>query len=116
MREEVRDIERIEHILETISVLEDSRTKHTLEEMKSDPILFYGFTRGIEIIGEAAYMITKELKSQYPEIPWRDVMGLRQVIVHGYYKINPDIIWEVLQHDITELKTQIEKIRNDIVK
>lgn len=115
MREEVKDIERILHILDTITILEDSRDKYSLEELKSDPILFYGFSRGLEIIGEAAYMITKELRAQYPEIPWRDVMKLRQVIVHGYYKVNPNIIWEVLQNDISELKRLIVKMRDDYI-
>ena len=53
MREEIRDIERLNHILDAIKVLIDNKDKHTIDEMASDTIVFYGFVKHVEIIGEA---------------------------------------------------------------
>lgn len=107
MREEVRDPERIKHILDTIEMLISARTKHTKEDLIADPIIFYGFSRVLEIIGEAVYMLTKEFKNLHPEVPWRDIERFRHVMVHGYYKVNPNIVWDVIETDIDILKEEI---------
>lgn len=113
MREEIRDRERIRHILDAIEMLERARVEHTKQDLIDDPIIFYGFSRGLEIIGEAVYMLTKEFKALYPQIPWRDIERFRHVIVHGYYKVNPNIVWGVIESDIDSLKEQISSLPVD---
>lgn len=110
MREEIRDIERLNHILDAIKVLIDDKDKHTFDEMASDTIVFYGFVKHVEIIGEAVYMLTKEYRDSHPEVEWSTIERMRHVLVHGYYKIRPIQLWETIQTDIPELKPKIEKL------
>lgn len=87
MREEIRDKERLVHIQNAINVLMERKDTHTYEEMVSDPIIFYGFVKHIEIIGEAVFMLTKEYRNAHNEVAWDDIERMRHVLVHGYYKI-----------------------------
>lgn len=109
MREKVKDKQRLEHILDAINVLIDNKGKHTYEEVVSDPIIFYGFVKHVEIIGEAVYMLTKEFRDNHPEVEWEVIEGMRHVLVHGYYKIKPKQLWNTIEQDIPELKPLIEK-------
>ena len=64
----------------------------------------------IEIIGEAVFMLTKEYRNAHDEINWDDIERMRHVLVHGYYKIRPDQLWETIQTDIPELKPIIDRL------
>ena len=110
MREIIRDKERLLHIQNAINVLMERKDTHTLDEVVSDPIIFYGFVKHIEIIGEAVYMLTKEYREAHDEVNWDDIERMRHVLVHGYYKIRPDQLWETVQTDIPELKPIIDRL------
>ena len=90
MREEVRDIERLSHMLEAINVLINYKEHHTLADAKSDPIVYFGLVKHVEIIGEAVYKLTHEFRDTHPVLNWADIERMRHVLVHGYYKIRPD--------------------------
>lgn len=64
----------------------------------------------MEIIGEAVYKLTSKFREEHPEVNWDDIEGMRHVLVHGYYKIRPNQLWETVQNDIPELKPQIEAL------
>lgn len=100
MRETVRDRGRIEDMLEMALKLKNAPDNHNLEDINRDPILFYGLTKMVEIIGEAAYMLTDVFKATHPELPWRKIIGMRHVLVHGYNTVSPLILWDVITHDI----------------
>ncbi len=108
MREKVRDIERLLHIQNAINVLMTRKDTHSFEDVLSDPIIFYGYVKHIEIIGEAVYMLTKEYKSTHNEVGWDDIERMRHVLVHGYYRIRPEQLWETIQTDIPKLKPIID--------
>ena len=113
MREPLRDRERLEHMLTAINVLLANKCRHTLEEVISDPIIFYGYygyVKQVEIIGEAVYKLTTKFREDHPEVCWDDIEGMRHVLVHGYYKIRPNQLWETVQTDIPQLKPQIEAL------
>lgn len=114
MRETLRDIERLNHIKDAINVLLDNKDKHTFEEMSSDPIVFYGFVKYVEIIGEAVYMLTKDFRNEHSEVEWDEIERMRHVLVHGYYKIRPIQLWDTIQTDIVELKPVIEKLIEEL--
>ncbi len=82
--------------------------------MQDDPIIFFGFVKHVEIIGEAVYMLTKEFKEAHPEVEWEVIEGMRHVLVHGYYQIKPEQIWQTIEEDIPELKPQIQKIYDSL--
>ena len=109
MREEIRDPERIHHILEAALILQEEAPKHSLETIKNDRILFFGLSKLVEIIGEATYKLTKEYKETHPELPWKVMIGMRHVMVHGYYTLKPEKIWQTIIEDIPPMIPILEK-------
>lgn len=103
MRDPLKDKGRIGHMLDMALLLEEERNKHSLELMKSDRVLFYGLSKMVEIIGEAAYMVTPDFKMTHPQIPWRQIEGMRHILVHGYFSISAEILWDVITNDIPQL-------------
>ena len=103
MRELVRDRERLRHIFNSIDIIIDNKDRFSFEEIENDPIIFYGFVKQIEIIGEAVYMLTKEFRTSHPDVEWDAIEGMRHVLVHGYYKIKPKQLWNTIEKDIPML-------------
>jgi uncharacterized protein with HEPN domain len=66
--------------------------------------------RWIEIIGEAARGVTDELREAHPEGPWRRMVAMRNVLIHGYFDIDVDLVWSVAENDLPKLREQIEAI------
>ena len=89
MREKIKDKGRLEHILNSIDVLLSNKGKYEYADVEKDPIVFFGFVKHVEIIGEAVYMLTKEFRATHPEVDWDVIEGMMNVLVHGYYKIRP---------------------------
>ncbi len=114
MREPIRDKGRLEHILQSINNLQDFSQGKSLEDLQNDHVLYYALVKNIEIIGEAAYMLTIEFKSAHTEVNWRDIISMRHVLVHGYYAISPGHVWSVIEHDIQPLKIQIVKYLSEM--
>ena len=68
----------------------------------------------MEIIGEASNLLTKELINKSPEIEWHEAIGLRHVLVHGYYQISNSIIWNTITDDLLAFKIKIEILRDKL--
>lgn len=108
MREPLRDIERLRHILEAIQNIELASNGISKEDLASNFILRHGLTWNIMVIGEAANNLTKEFCASHPNTPWRKIAGMRHVLVHDYYQIDIDELWYVIQEDLITLKLQVE--------
>ena len=65
--------------------------------------------RNLEIIGEAAKMLSKELKEKYPQFPWKELAGMRDKLIHHYFGINYDLVWGIIEEEIGSLSEQIKK-------
>ncbi len=114
MRDKIKDKGRLEHILQACDTLLEYKDKYDYESVTSNPVTFFGFAKLVEIIGEASYMLTKEFKDTHPQLPWAAMVGMRHVLVHGYYTytIEPIDLWKTIQKDIPTLKPQIEELLN----
>jgi len=66
--------------------------------------------RELQVIGEAARMISEETQAQYPEIAWRQISGMRNRVIHEYFDVKLSVVWDVIQHDIPVLVGQLERI------
>lgn len=108
MREKPKDKGRLLHILEAINNLFEFTDGISFEEYKSNKILRFAVIKNLEIVGEAAYLLTKEFKSEHPEIEWEAVIYMRHVLVHGYYQIRDEIVWATIQTDLLPLKEKVE--------
>ena len=104
----------MEHILTAIGNVQSFLEGKTLDDLYRDKILFYAVVKNIEIIGEAANNLTKDLQAQHPEVQWKDVISMRHVLVHDYYSIDARTAWQTAQENLPPLKEQIEKILSSI--
>lgn len=109
MREKIRDKERLLHIIEAIEKIQNHTPAINQENLKNDALIFYGIVKCIEIIGEAVYKLSSDFKESHPQTAWDDIEGMRHVLVHDYYQIQPDRVWEVISSDLPQLKIQIEQ-------
>ena len=107
MREPIRDRGRLEHILEQLNNIEEFVSGKTLYDFQNDKILQYAIVKCIEIIGEAAYMLSVEFKDKHPQVQWEQIVRMRHVLVHGYYHISLPLVWSVIQDDLVDLKPYI---------
>jgi len=109
MREPLRDGERLKHIMEAIHYIETASNGVFQEDISSNAILRHALTWNIMVIGEATNKLSKEFCEAHPDTPWRNIAGMRHVLVHDYYHIDVNELWSVIQDDIPVLKSQIEK-------
>ncbi|MBQ8099854.1 MAG: DUF86 domain-containing protein [Paludibacteraceae bacterium] len=98
----------------SIRQLEATLAEYSKEGIKAKPVVYYGIIKLIEIIGEAAYMLTKEFKEGHDATPWDAIIGMRHVLVHGYYQITENDVWLVVDHDLKQLAPQIDAYINEI--
>lgn len=110
MRERIKDKDRLQHILDAIDILQSGAQRYSLEQIEKDSILYFGFVKQVEIIGEAVYMLTKEFRESHPDIEWDAIEGMRHVLVHGYYEISPDKVWNVVEKDLPILRPKIQDL------
>lgn len=109
MREPLRDKTRLEHILEAIERLEKYAGSLSKEELEADVLRYYGIVKNIEIIGEAANMLSAQFKQAHTEVEWRPISNMRNFLVHEYFQVDNETIWAVIHSDIIELKKNILK-------
>ena len=108
MRERSKDIDRLQHILECIENVCQFLDGKTFEDMTNDRMCFHAVVYNIMIIGEAANMLTTDFRDKTPDTPWRDIIDMRNVLVHGYYIASPKFVWDTYTNDLPVLKEQVE--------
>ena len=114
MRELIRDRERLSHMLVAIERIERYTSGKSYEDFVADDMMYYAVVKNIEIIGEAANMLTSEFQNAHPETPWKQVKGMRNYIVHEYFQIDDIVVWDVVTNNLIELKAQIQHYIDDI--
>lgn len=106
-------LDYIEDILDAMEKAEILLNEVSYEQFKADFRINFAVVRALEIIGEATKRLPISLRESYPDIPWRNMAGMRDRIVHGYDSINLSIVWQVVKADIPDLKPQIQQILKD---
>ncbi len=94
-------------------ILNFTQAMHSADELQNDRRTFLAVIHSIEIIGEAARQTPKSFKEKHPEIPWRETIGLRNVIAHEYFGLDNEIIWDVIQTQIPKLAKQLRQLNLD---
>ncbi|MBQ9666838.1 MAG: DUF86 domain-containing protein [Bacteroidaceae bacterium] len=108
MRERARDKGRLEDIIEYSTNVTNLIEGYSLEALIADKRTYYSVMKNIEVVGEAAYMLTKAFKKSHPEIPWKVVQGMRHVLVHDYATIDDKELYNTAVNDMQPLRQQVE--------
>lgn len=107
MREKPKDRGRLLHIKQAIDNIHSFLEGKSAQQFLEDLMLYFAIVKNMEIIGEAAYMLTKEFKLSHPQTNWNDIIGMRHILVHGYYQVDSRIVWATIQNDLPALEEQI---------
>ena len=94
-----------------IYTMDIAENEFEINEEKQDAVI-----RRLEIIGEAVKNVPDSVREKYPEIPWRNLAGLRDVVIHQYFGVSIGMIWKVAKVDVPKLKRQFRKIKSDLKK
>ncbi len=100
----------LRHILDAISRIEKYTQNIEYENFINNPLLQDGLIRQIEIIGEATKMLSDEVKLKHSDIPWKDIVGMRNKLLHDYFGVDIDAVWETVKKDIPVLKNKLKNI------
>jgi uncharacterized protein with HEPN domain len=105
------DRERLLDMLEAIRKIEHIvySEKYT-ERLQNDELIEVWVIHHLQIIGEAASRISKEFKEQHTDVAWGSMVGMRHVLVHGYFETDTEIVWNVVEKDLPDLKKRLEVI------
>ena len=106
----------LEHILECIDLIEQYTKDRTKEEFLASKHFQDAVIRRIEIIGEAVKNIPREIRKTYPQVPWKQIAAMRDIISHEYWGIDPNLTWKVATERVPPLKDDILKIKNALGK
>lgn len=107
MRERSRDKSRLEHILQAIERIMRYTKGKTFEDFIADDMMYYAVVKNIEILGEASNMLTEEFRNGHPQTPWKQVSGMRNYIVHEYFQVDNNVVWDVITNDLPILEQQV---------
>ncbi|SEW14384.1 HepT-like ribonuclease domain-containing protein [Chitinophaga arvensicola] len=114
MKGKMGDKQRLQHIADAILEIETYTTGKSLADFIENSMMRFASVKQIEIIGEAANLLTPELKELHTDVAWRQIIGLRHILVHEYFGIDAELIWQIVESDIPVLKERIEEILNNL--
>jgi uncharacterized protein with HEPN domain len=104
---------RLQDILDAIDAIGKYSNKGK-DAFLNDELIQNWFVRHLQIIGEAAYAISDEVKAKPKVIPWDKIVGMRHILVHDYFAIDTDIVWDVVEKDLPSLKVEVQKLINSL--
>jgi len=101
---------RVHHMLDHSREAVEMTRGRTRADLDRDRLLNLALVRLVEVIGEAASRVPEEFRSRHPQVPWRQTVGMRNRLIHGYDTVNFDILWTIIQEDLPPLIEQLEAI------
>lgn len=110
----IDDFTRLKHIRDSAAEALSFVNNRTREDLDHDRMLSLALVRLIEIMGEAANHVSESCQAKYFQIPWRQIIGMRNRMIHAYFDVDLDIIWQVITQDLGSLLSEIKKAIKDL--
>lgn len=110
MKGKIGDKQRLLHILDAIIEIETYTSDVSIDTFLSNSMMRFASIKQIEIIGEAANYISEETKDKFTDIQWKQIIGLRHILVHEYFGIDDYLIWQIIINDLPDLKEAVAAI------
>jgi uncharacterized protein with HEPN domain len=107
------DAVRIRHMIEAIDAAQQFIRGRTRSDLDRDLMLLFALVRAVEIVGEAATKISAETRARWPSLPWAEASGMRNRLVHAYFDINRDILWNTVADSLPALRTKLNAIQGE---
>jgi len=104
------DFVRLRHMLDAARDVEQFTQGKTRRDLDNDRLLELGVVKAIEMIGEAASKVSPEVKHEFSDIPWDDIIRMRNRLIHAYYRIDLNLVWTTITDDIPLLREELDKI------
>lgn len=101
---------RISDILQCIAKIKRFTKGYTFDDFQDDEKTIDSVLRNLEIIGEAARHVPADVKAQYPEIPWTEMLTMRNIVIHEYHGVSLQIIWQTVKEDLPPLVAPLKRI------
>jgi len=111
MRREFLDY--VEDVIAAMSKARSFTAGMDFDKFKQDDKTIFAVIRALEIVGEAVKNIPADVRTQFPEVPWKDIAGMRDKLIHEYFGADQKTVWDTVQKDIPALLPVFEKILND---
>ena len=108
------DVVRLRHMLDAAKRAIEFMQGRAKSDLESDEQLSLAVVRLLEILGEAAKNVSEDLRKDYPDIPWRQIAGTRDRLIHGYFDVDLDIVWQIISTDLPVLVAQLEKALSEV--
>jgi len=106
-----KNLVRLRHIIDAVNDVIRLSFGKKRTDLESDQMFGLAMVRLIEIIGEAANSIDSDFRSNYPGIPWSQMIATRNRLIHGYYEVENDLIWEIINKDMPDLQKKLKLIK-----
>ena len=110
MRGKLGDKVRLQHILNAILEIEDYTRDSEFSDFSKNSMMRFACIKQMEIIGEASNHISDEIKERFSSIEWSQIIGMRNVFVHEYFGVDPNIVWDIIKVDLPGIKEKVKEM------
>ncbi len=107
-------LEYLRHMLVEIGYLLESSSGVDRDRFLRDETLRRAYARSLEVIGEAVKRVPEGYRKRYPRVEWQSIAGMRDRLIHGYFGVDYDLVWDVVRNKLPGLKDQLEKIVREL--